>query len=112
MRLQPLATRVSCYVLNLPLLFLTLLRLLIHLLTRLLIPGTALLSSPTFPILFPLILLISFPVQLLNPLPLLPCYAVGLIALTALPSSIPYVQMEIPWSSGLQPGSMRLMFIP
>jgi len=101
-----------CYVLNLPLLFLTLLHLLIHLHTRLPIPGTALLLSPTFLTPFPLILLISSPALPLNPLLLPPCYAISPIPLIALLSSIPYIQTEIPQSSGLRPRSMRLMLIP
>jgi hypothetical protein len=58
-----------CYILTLPLLFLTLLHLPTCPHIRLLIPGTALLLSLTFPILFPLTLLISFPALPLNLLP-------------------------------------------
>jgi len=102
----------SCYVLILPLLFLTPPCLFTHLPIRLLIPGTALLSSWTSPIPFPLTPLISSLTLPLNLFLLLPCYALGHIPLTASLSSTPIVLMETPQSYGSQPGPTRLTSMP
>jgi hypothetical protein len=79
---------------------------------RLLIPGTASLSSLTSPTPFPLTLL-TFSLALpQNPLVLLPCYALGHIPLTASLSSALIVLMETLQSFGLHLGPTRLTSIP
>ena len=94
--------RVSvCYVLNLPLLFLTPLYPFTHLPIRLPTPETVLLLSPTFLIPFLLILLISSLILPLNPSISSPYYALGSILPTALLSSILITLTEIPQSSNL-----------
>jgi hypothetical protein len=101
-----------CYDLILPLLFLIPLPLLIRLHTRSPIPGTALLSSLTSPIPFPLIPLISFLALPQNLLTLLLYYALGHIPLTASLSSIPTELTGTPQSFGLHLVLMRLISIP
>jgi hypothetical protein len=102
----------ACYVLTLPLLFLTLPRPFTLLPTRLPILGTALLWSPTSPTLFLLIPLISFLVLPLNPLPSAPLCAVGHILPIALLSSAPDALTETTQSSSSPLGATSLMPIP
>jgi len=97
------------YILTLPLLFLIPPHLFIHLPMRLLIPGTALLLSPTSLIPFLLIPLISSLALPLTPLASLPCYVLGLIPLTALLSSTPTVLTGTLQSFSSQPGPTRLV---
>jgi hypothetical protein len=101
-----------CYDLILPLLFLTPLHLFIHLPTKLLIPGTALLLSLTSLILFPLTPLTSSPALPQNQLVLVPYYALGHIPLTASLSSAPIVLMETLQSFRSRLVPIRLMLIP
>jgi len=101
-----------CYILTLPLLFLIPPRLLTHLHTRPPISGTALLLSLTFLILFLRTCLIFSLTLLLNPSSSNLCYVLGPILPIALLSSAHCVLIEIPQSSGSQPGSIRLISIP
>jgi hypothetical protein len=101
-----------CYVLTLPLLFLILPRLFTPLVTRLLIPGTALLWSLTSLTSSQPILLISFHALPLNQLPFTPLCAVGPILLITLPTSAPGALMETPQSSGLPLEGTLLTHIP
>jgi hypothetical protein len=84
----------------------------IHLSTRLLIPGTALLLSLTSLILFPLTSLTSSPALPQNLLVLVPYYAHGHIPLTTSLSSAPIVLMETPQSSSSCLVLIRLTLIP
>jgi hypothetical protein len=102
----------KCYVLNLPLLFLIPLRPLTHLHTRLLILGTALLSSLTslmLSLLTPLIFSPAFPP---NPLPFAPLCALGRILLIALLSSTPDVLTVTLPNYGLPLVAISPMLIP
>jgi len=101
-----------CYILILPLLFLTLIHSFTHLPMKLLILRTALPLSLTFLIPFPLTPLISSLMLPLKPSLSLHCYALGHTPLTTLVSSTPIVLMKTLWSFGLQLGPIRLMFIP
>jgi hypothetical protein len=102
----------KCYILILPLLFLILLHLFIHLPTKHLIPGTVLLLSLTSLTLFPLISLTSSPALPQNPLVLLPYYALGHIPLTTSLSSTPIILMGTPQCLGSCLVLIRLMSIP
>jgi hypothetical protein len=95
-----LDTLIACYVLTLPLLFLILPHPFTPLVTRLLIPGTALPWSQTSLTSSQLILWISSHVLPLNQLPFAPLCAVGPILLIALPTSAPDALMETPQSFG------------
>jgi len=91
----------SCYILTLPLLFLTLPCPFTPLVMRLLTAGTALLWSLTSLMSSQLILLISFHALPLNQLPFGPLCAIGPILLIALSNSAPDALMETPQSFGL-----------
>jgi hypothetical protein len=84
----------------------------IHLSTRLLIPGTALLLSLTSLILFPLTPLTSSPALPQSLLVLLPYYALGHIPLTTSLSSDPIILTGTPQSFGLHLVLIRLTPIP
>ena len=101
----------KCYILSLPLLFLIQPCPSAHLLTRLLIPGTALLSSLISLIPFPLILLRFSLISPLNLSISSPCYALGLILPTASLSSTLMVLTETPQSLGSQLAPIRPMSI-
>jgi hypothetical protein len=101
-----------CYILALPLLFLTLLRPSIYPLTKLLVLRIALPLPPTSPIPSPLTLLISFLTSPLNHLVSSPCYALGHILPTASLTSTPIILMGTPQSSSLWLIPTRLMLIP
>jgi hypothetical protein len=98
----------KCYVLILPLLFLMPPHLLIHLHTRHLILGTALLSSLTSLIPFPLTPLTSSLTLPQNLLTLLSYYTLGHIPLTASLSSVPIILTGTLQSFGLRLVLMRL----
>jgi hypothetical protein len=103
---------VQCYVLILPILFLIPLHLITHPHTRLLIPGTALLSSLTSLMLFLLTLLTFSPALPLNLLPFAPLCALGCILPIVSLSSTLNVLTEIPQSFGLLLEATLLMLIP
>jgi len=101
-----------CYILTLPLLFLTPLHPFTHLSMRLLINRTVLLSSLTSPIPYPLTPLMSSLALLLNLLTSSSCYALGSILPITLLSSTPTVLIEILQSPSLQLVPTRLILIP
>jgi len=84
----------------------------IHPPTKSLIPRTALPSSLTSPILFPLTLLISSLIFPLNHLTFSPCYALGHIPPINLLNSAPTILMGILQSSSSQLVPTRLMCTP
>jgi hypothetical protein len=106
---HPQSESIMCYVLTLPLHFPILPCLPTHPHTRLLIPRTALLLSLSSLILFLLTPLISSSVLLLSQLILAPYYVLGLIPLTASPSSTPIALTGILQSFSSQPDPTRLM---
>jgi hypothetical protein len=106
--MRDLGPYLFCYVLTLPLLFLTPPHLLTHLCMKPLIPGTVLLLSLTFLTPFPLTLLIFSLALPLHLLILLPCYGLGHIPLTASLSSAPIVLTGTLQSFGSQSGCHHL----
>jgi len=101
----------ECYILTLPLLFLTPPHPFIHLPIKPPTPGTVLPLSPTSLTPFPLTPLISSLIFPLNLSILLHCYTLGHIPLTASLSSALIILMGTPQSFGLWPGPTRLTSI-